>query len=147
MLTQKDIKIRTYLTDGGLMESGIKDSKHCTVSSLAIAAGIPYEEAFEIAKTAGRKANDGFYIKKLMATARKYGIRFKKLKYKSITLQKFLSLDIEGRFVVNRKGHAFSIINGQIFDTLYNAPRQILIEIYMVENHRRERMKTQYDLI
>jgi hypothetical protein len=140
-MTKDDILERTNRTDGGKTLSGIKDNNACTIIALSVAAGIPYEEAFQIGKQAGRKTGCGFYTKKLMAQARKNGIEFKKMKYQSITLQKFLGLGLVGRFVVKRNGHAFAIIGGIIHDGVFNPPMARLTEIYKIESHRLERIK------
>ena len=140
-MTKDDILDSTIRTDGGLASSGIKDNNNCTIRALSIASGIPYDEAFEIGKEAGRKTGRGFHTRKLMAYARKNGIEFRKMKYKSITLQKFLALGLVGRFVVKRRGHAFAIISGVIHDGLVNPPMSRLTEIYKVESHRLERIR------
>jgi hypothetical protein len=140
-MTKDDILDMTFRTDGGQKLSGIKDTNACTIVALSVAAGIPYEEAFQIGKDAGRKTGRGFYTNKLMMEARKNGIEFKKMKYKSITLQKFLSLGLVGRFVVKRNGHAFAIIGGMIHDGIVNPPMSRLTEIYKVESHRLERIR------
>ena len=140
-MTKDDILERTIRTDGGLSLSGIKDKNNCTIRALSIACGIPYEEAFLIGKEAGRKTGHGFYTQKLMKQARKNGIDFKKMNYKSITLQKFMDLGLVGRFIVKRRGHAFAIISGVIHDGILNPPMSRLTEIYKVDSHRLERIK------
>jgi hypothetical protein len=140
-MTKDDIVENTIRTDGGLSLSGMKDNNNCTIRALSIASGIPYDEAFEIGRSAGRKTGHGFYTHKLMAHARKNGIAFRKMNYKSITLQKFLSMGLVGRFIVKRRGHAFAIIGGVIHDTIVNPPLSRLTEIYKVESHRLERIK------
>ena len=140
-MTKDDILDNTIRTDGGMILSGIKDNNSCTIRALSIASGISYEEAFQIGKEAGRKIGCGFPTSKLMKSARKNGIEFKKMKYKSITLQKFLSLGLVGRFVVRRRGHTFAIIGGVIHDAVLNPPMSRLTEIYKVYSHRLERLK------
>jgi len=140
-MTKDDILDMTLTTDGGQKLSGIKDTNACTIVSLSVAAGISYEEAFQIGKEAGRKTGCGFYTKKLMMQARKNGIEFRKMKYQSITLQKFLALGLVGRFIVKRRGHAFAIIGGVIHDGIVNPPMSRLTEIYKIESHRLERIK------
>lgn len=137
----QDIKDNTFVTDGGKKLSGIKDDNACTIIALATATGIPYKEAFQIGLDAGRKTGHGFYTNRLMKQARKNGIKFRKLKYKSITLQKFLKLGLAGRFVVKRRGHAFAIIGNVIHDVIVNPPMCRLIEIYEVKSNRLDRLK------
>jgi hypothetical protein len=141
-MTKDDIQENTIITDGGQKLSGIKDRNACTIIALATAAGIPYKEAFQIGKNAGRKTGCGFYTNRLMKEAKKNGIELKKLKYKSITLQKFLSLGKVGRFVVKRNGHAFAIIGNMIHDVIINPPMSRLVEIYEVKSNRIETFKS-----
>jgi hypothetical protein len=139
MRNKEDIKLVTTLIPNLGKEYG--DTNNCTIVALSIAAGIPYEEAYEIGKEAGRKKGNGFYTNKLMATARKYGIDFKKMRYKEITINKFLKLNLKGRYLVRRRGHAFTIIDSTIYDVLVNPTFARLIEVYLVKSHRLERLK------
>ena len=119
----------------------IGDTNNCTIVALSIAAGISYEEAYEIGEEAGRKKGNGFYTNKLMQKARKKGIVFEKLRFKEITINKFLKMNLKGRFLVRRRGHAFTIIDSTIYDVLVNPAFARLKEIYLVESHRLERIK------
>jgi len=121
--------------------SGIKDTNNCTICALSTAAGIPYNEAYEIGKKAGRKNGRGFYTSKLMKTARKNGIVYRKIKTGGITIQKFLQKNPIGRFVVDRSGHAFAVIDGTIYDHLENKPMQRIIGIWKVESKRIDTIK------
>jgi hypothetical protein len=122
--------------------SGIKDNNNCTICALSTAAGIPYNEAYEIGKKAGRKNGRGFYTAKLMETARKNGVDYRKIKTGGMTIQKFLQKYPEGRYVVNRRGHAFAIIDGTIYDHLENKPMQRIVGIWQVESKRLDTIKS-----
>jgi hypothetical protein len=117
------------------------DTNNCVVISFHLAAGIPYSKADEICTLAGRKRNKGAYLKPMFSVARKKGIRFKKIPIKRMTLKKFLLKYPKGRFVVERNGHAFAIINGKIYDSQKNGERCILFNCYKFENHRIETIK------
>ena len=121
---------------------GIKDNNNCTIVALSTAAALPYTEAYRIGKVAGRKHGKGFYTGKLMKIARKNGVDFRKIKTSGITIQKFLQKYPEGRFVVNRRGHAFAIIDGTIYDHLENKPMQRIMGIWKVESKRLDIIKT-----
>jgi hypothetical protein len=122
--------------------SGFKDTNNCTICALSTAAGIPYNEAYEIGKKAGRKNGRGFITRKLMEVARKNGIDYRKIKTTGITIQKFLKKYPTGRFVVNRRGHAFAIIDGTIYDHLENTPLQRIVGIWKVESKRLDTIKS-----
>jgi hypothetical protein len=122
-------------------KSGIKDKNNCTICALSTAACIPYHEAFEIGKESGRKTGKGFATFKLMDTAKKFGIRFEKIESKTISIKNFLLKFPRGRFIVRRRGHAFAIIDGAIYDHITNKPLQRITDIWKVENHRLERIK------
>lgn len=122
--------------------SNIKDTNNCTICALSTASCIPYNEAYEIGKKAGRKNGRGFITSKLMDVARKNGINFQKIKTGGITIQKFLQKYPQGRFVVNRRGHAFAIIDGTIYDHLENTPLQRIKGIWKVESKRLDTLKT-----
>lgn len=121
--------------------SGIKDNNNCTICALSTAAGIPYNEAFAIGVKAGRKTGKGFQTTKLMEVARKCGIEYRKIKCGSITIQKFIAKYPVGRFVVRRRGHAFAIIDGTIYDHTKNTPLQRITDIWKVESKRLDTIK------
>lgn len=112
------------------------ESNNCVVIALHLAAGIPYNRSNELCLGAGRKFNEGFYLDKLFKYVRKNGITFRKIPIGRITLKKFLLKYPKGRFVVERYGHAFSIIDGKIYDTLKNGERCVLFNCYKLKNHR-----------
>jgi hypothetical protein len=123
------------------VNTGFKDNNNCTIVALSTAAGIPYTEAYRIGKESGRKHGKGFYTHKLMNTARKNGIVYRKIKTEGMTIQKFLQKYPEGRFVVNRRGHAFAVIDGTIYDHLENKPMQRIKGIWKVESKRLDTIK------
>jgi hypothetical protein len=118
------------------------DKNNCTIIALSVAAGIPYEEAYDIGRQAGRVKGKGFHTKKLMETARKYGIEYRKMRFNEITINKFLKSNLKGRYLVRRRGHAFTIIDSTIYDVMVNPSFARLTEVYLVESHRLERIKT-----
>jgi hypothetical protein len=127
-------------------DSGIKDNNNCTICALSTAAGIPYHEAFAIGEKAGRKTGKGFNTKRLMVTARKCGIAYRKIKCGSITIQKFIAKNPVGRYIVRRRGHCFCVVNGVIYDHVENKKFQIIKDIWKVESARVNTLKQRYSL-
>jgi hypothetical protein len=80
-----------------------------------------------------------------MQTARKNGIEYRKIKTGGITIQKFLQKNPTGRFVVNRRGHAFCVIDGVIYDHMENKPMQRIVGIWKVESKRIDILKKIYN--
>jgi hypothetical protein len=117
------------------------DSNNCTIISLSFSAGIPYSKSNEIGIEAGRKKNRGMFLEKLFLVARKKGIRFRKIPIGRIRLKDFILKYPKGRFVVERRGHSFSVIDGKIYDTGHNGKNSILFNCYKTENHRIEMIK------
>lgn len=117
------------------------DSNNCTIVSLSICAGIPYEKANEIGIDAGRKKNRGLYTHKLFASARKKGIRFRKIPVNRISLKRFLLKYPKGRFLLERRGHVFCVIDGIIYDMAPVGKNSIIIGCYKIESNRIETIK------
>jgi len=131
------MQLKTNATDGGRSRSGIQEKGDCTIRALAISAGIPYEYAHKIGREAGRKNKKGFNPEKLLKYAkREYGITYKKKRYKSVTIQRFIRENPVGRYYVATNVHAFAIINGTIYDTGLNRPLQRLEEAYLMSSNR-----------
>jgi hypothetical protein len=106
--------------------------RNCTVLALAHVANIAYLEAFEIAKQAGRQDNKGFKSEKLIAFAnKKFGKgHFKKIKRTTITVQKFCKKYSQGRYYVRKKGHAYAIIDGVVYDRTSPKPLERILEAW-----------------
>jgi hypothetical protein len=116
------------------------DKKNCTVIALAITADIPYDKAHRIAKDAGRQDNRGFRSEKLIKYYNtKFGRnQFRKVKRKPITVQKFIKTHPQGRYYVRRKGHAYAIINGMVFDRQDPKPLERIKEAWKFVGNERK---------
>jgi len=127
-------------SDGGLQQSGINDNDNCTIRAFAIAFGMPYKDAYKMGELSGRPHGKGYWMYKIMDKAREFG-------YNSIelngygTLGQFLKKNITGRFICVRRGHAFAVINGKIYDTIKNASQCKLIRVFKVDSKRIEYLK------
>ena len=131
------MQLKTISTDAGRRSSGIVDTNDCTIRALAISANIPYTHAHKIGTEAGRKNGRGFHPARLLKVAKKeYGITYKKKRYKSITIQRFIKENPTGRYYVATNRHAFAIINGVIYDKMQNRPLQRIEEAYLMSNNR-----------
>jgi hypothetical protein len=98
-----------------------EDINNCTILSLSLAASIPYEKADEIGIKAGREKNKGFHLEPLYEEARKKGIRINKIPVSPrMNLKQFISDFPLGRFVLEKKEHAFCVINGIVHDVIKN---------------------------
>jgi len=132
---------RGYIqSDGGLQQSGINDKDNCTIRAFAIAYGMPYKDAYKMGELSGREHGKGYWMYKIMDKAKEFG-------YSSIelngygTLGQFLKKNITGRFICVRRGHAFAVINGKIYDAIKNAPQCKLIRVFKVDSKRIEYLR------
>ena len=106
--------------------------RNCTVIALASVTGLPYEEAHSIAKEAGREDNRGFQSSKLIKHFNlKFGRKqFRKIKRSTITVQKFCKKYPEGHYFVRKRGHAYAVINGSVWDRVDPKPRERILEAW-----------------
>lgn len=113
-------------------ECKLDRKRNCTVRALATSANLPYEEAYQIAKEAGRKDNTGFKSAKLLKYYNKKvgSTAFRKVKRSAITVQKFCRVFPLGSYYVRKKGHAYAIVNGVVYDTQSPKPRERILEAW-----------------
>jgi hypothetical protein len=126
--------MRIVQNNGGMTNLDKPDRNNCTVRSLAIAYNIPYLKAYQLCKAAGRKDNRGFYTNKIMNHVWKKGYKYTKVRIgrKGMTIRKFLEKNPIGIFLCTRRGHAFTIIHGEIHDIVTNTERQIITSAYLI---------------
>lgn len=106
-----------FRNNGGFEASGIKDTNNCTVIGFAIVTGVDYHTADLIAVKTKRKRRQGHWPAKMVAYAKRvYGMRFKKFKFSSMTIQKFIKTYPIGRYYVSTNKHCFAIIDGVVND-------------------------------
>jgi hypothetical protein len=136
-------QIKIVESDGGLQQAGIKDTKNCTIRALSITAGIPYEQADKIGVLAGRERNKGFYSEILMNQANKQGITStRKVYIPKISVKKFIKQNPKGRFFCVRRGHAFAVVNGVIYDNVKTSSRHMISAIYEMQSNRLDTIKS-----
>jgi len=124
-------------TDGGRQSSGFfAEKKDCTVRSFALAADIPYGDAWQVAKRSGRKMGKGWWPEKILTVAKQDGLVefvwstpsaqtvraysrlrgfFLKTKYPTIT--EIARRYPKGRYILSTRTHATALIDGVIHDT------------------------------
>jgi len=106
-----------FCNDGGFKASGIKDTNNCTVISFAIVTGVEYKTADYIAVKTKRRRSCGHWPHKMVAYAKRvYNFKFKKFKFSSMTIQKFIRTYPSGRYYVATNRHCFAIIDGVVND-------------------------------
>ena len=97
--------------------------RDCIVRALAVAAGIPYENAEAIAKRAGRRHNCGYSTAKVLKFARKDGLKFKRIPHRTHRqLSTFLRTHPVGHYLLVLNGHALSVVDGRVHDMGFNSP-------------------------
>lgn len=110
--------------DGGRKESKrSKQRNDCTVRALAIATGIPYDEAYDLLAAAGRKSGSGFNIKKWAPTASVNNFGFKWIAFPAVSGQRrmnpmtFCKQYSTRTYIARVAKHVFAVIDGVIYDT------------------------------
>ncbi len=103
------------LTDAGRVAEGYADEKRdCAVRALAVAADIPYYQAHDVFKHGGRRRRCGSY--RTRETLAEVGIKGVSCR---MSLASFINMNPKGSFYVIKRGHAFAVKDGVVFD---NAP-------------------------
>lgn len=114
-----------HYNDGGKITSKRPKQKNdCTVRAIALACEIPYDQAYDVLKKAGRKSNQGFefsgFIKKQPC------INGKRLQWRPFQAVKgqprmkpetFIQQFPKGKFILSIAGHVSVVINGINHDT------------------------------
>jgi hypothetical protein len=112
-----------------IIEGYKKESRNCTVVALCVSTALPYQQCLEISKKAGRKTAKGFRSEKLIDFFNKNSqTRLVPVKLrKPLTVQKFCKRYSKGSFYARKRGHAFAIIDGDVYDMPGDAtPRSII---------------------
>jgi len=89
----------------------------CVVTSLAIVGQISYRKAHFIAEMSGREHRNGFWTADVVDLARKYGINLVYIEPgERVTVKKFCSIYETGRYIIESKFHALTVIDGVVMD-------------------------------
>jgi len=110
------------------MSNVVIDRGSCTVRALSKVANISFSESTVIATLAGRIRSRGFHSEKLINEAKKHGFNFKKMNIAKKTVRKFAESYPEGRYYLEKRGHAFAFIDGKCSDG--TKPRAIVLKAW-----------------
>jgi hypothetical protein len=94
----------------------------CTVRALAIACDISYKDAHALLELAGRRPKRGVFIydalhqlKPLLKIEQVFKVD-KSTDFHTITAKTFTKRFPKGRYLVNKRGHAFNVVDGVLID-------------------------------
>jgi hypothetical protein len=115
--------------------SGV-EANDCVVRAFSLALNRPYSEIHASCKSHGRvdkKGTSGFTVE---AVAKEYGMESIKADWSirgALTLSQFIAANPTGKFYMNRRGHAFALIDGVIHDWARGTgPRTRIIAAFKV---------------
>ena len=131
------VKHKTIISDS-IPASSINDTNNCVVLSTSIAFGIPYKDAYNLAKESGRPHGEGWYMSKIITLASKKGFHAIKLPPLKKTIYSLLKHNPTGRYIIVTHNHAFALVKGIIYDMGYNSPLTRIKAIYEVKSKRKE---------
>jgi hypothetical protein len=124
-------------TDAGRAASDRPRQKNdCTVRALALARGIPYDEAYDILKAAGRKCSRGFAFPDwLNSQAWAVKMPFPAVKgRRRMNPATFTKAYPTGVFICRVAKHVFAVIDGVVLDTAENSPDRCIYTAWRIDN-------------
>lgn len=93
------------------------EARDCGVTSLAIAGGVSYREAWEILKNLGREKGGGVNATMLEMAAK--GLNFNSKRFSTVnkvTLGQFIKIHSKGKFIAYTDNHAMAVVDGRLYD-------------------------------
>jgi hypothetical protein len=140
--------------DGGRSESRRPKQKNdCTVRALAIAADLPYDEAYDMLMQSGRKSHRGFnfkgWLKKVGNVVN--GYRFTWEAYLATKGQarmnpvRFAKEKASGRYIVRTAKHVNTVIDGVSHDTFRTYDQRCIYGAWRVEKVQGGGLTTAYN--
>lgn len=124
-------------TDGGRASSNRSKQKNdCTVRALAIARNLPYDEAYDVLKDAGRKSSRGFdFVKWIETQPWATKIAFPAVKgQRRMTPAQFCRDFPKGTFILRVTKHVFVVKDGVIHDAFENRPDRCVYACWSVSS-------------
>lgn len=122
-------------TDAGRAASKRPRQKNdCTVRALALVRDLPYDEAYELLKDAGRQCSRGFVFATWIS--KQAGIR--KISFPAIrgqrrmTPSEFVIKHPQGRYICKVAKHVFAVIDGVVHDDFENAPDRCVYTAWQI---------------
>lgn len=122
-------------TDGGRASSTRPKQKNdCTVRALAIARNLPYDEAYDLLRNAGRKCSRKFDFVKWMDTQPwSTKISFPAVKgQRRMTPAQFCRDFPKGTFILRVTNHVLVVKDGFVYDAFENRPDRCVYACWSV---------------
>lgn len=122
-------------TDGGRASSTRPKQKNdCTVRALAIARNLPYDDAYDVLKDAGRKCGRGFdFVKWIDAQPWATKISFPAVKgQRRMTPAQFCQDFPRGIFILRVTKHVLVVKEGVVYDAFENRPDRCVYACWSV---------------
>ncbi len=123
-----------------------REANDCTVTALAVAGDLPYEDAYAFWLWMGREPGASTFVPERLSTRmRDYGrlglrLRAAPFRPRSLTLKTFLSRYPKGRYFVLLANHAVAVVDGTAFDWNENI-RRIVIGAWRVSDSPKNNAK------
>lgn len=93
------------------------ETADCGVTSLAIAGGVSYREAWDILNKWGRDKGEGVNTLQLEYAAQTINPKAKRFSAVSkVTLGQFIKIHSKGKFIAYTKNHAMAVVDGRLYD-------------------------------
>ena len=92
------------------------DKADCSVRALAVATGCTYQQASAIYSAAGRMLKKGTNVETSVRVHEQWLKMRRITDYDGWMLAAFIAANPKGRFVLHKRGHAFSVIDGVLHD-------------------------------
>ena len=93
------------------------EARDCGVTSLSIAGGVSYREAWELLFNWGRGKGEGvspFQLEMASKGLNRASKRFSAMS--KVTLAQFIKTHYKGRFIVYTRNHAMAVVDGRLYD-------------------------------
>jgi len=127
--------VKRYHTDAGRTETHPHETRDCTVRALAVAAGIPYEQAHAALKAAGRTDRKGIVLAQAINSGRLKleGRKFVDVLKTPTCLGFFLKAHPKGTFLCRKARHAFAIVDGILHDNQALGSRMRVTHAWVIQ--------------
>lgn len=102
-----------FFTDGGRAKYQPKESLDCSVRAYAVATQTPYNKSHRLFKDHGRKKRHTTRHSVTRAVLQDYPLDRPKTRQ---TVNQFIKLYPQGRYIIGIRGHMFALIDGVVHD-------------------------------
>lgn len=97
----------------------MNENNDCAVRATTIASELPYEQVHQLYSQAGRKPRKGTFVATIRSVINKLNDKHTFISYtgyKCPTLSRFIKDNPKGKWVICRRGHAFAVKDGVVYD-------------------------------